>query len=88
MTTITYFFFDEFYFSLKAVYDLNGKHEGTPCMYVCVCMCVCMYVCVYVRMYVCVCMRVFFYIYLFCMLHYSEQHYMHWWFLTLSLMYI
>jgi len=26
--------------------------------------------------------------YLFCMLHYSEQYYMHWWFLTLSLMYI
>jgi hypothetical protein len=30
----------------------------------------------------------FFNIYIFCMLHYTEQHYMHWWFLALSLMYI
>jgi len=55
MATIRYFVFDEFYFSLKAVYDLNGKYEGRTCMYV-LCMYVCMYVCMYnVCMYVCMC---------------------------------
>ena len=46
-------FFDKFYFSLKAVYDFNGKYEGRACLNVCMCVCLCMYVCMYVCIYVC-----------------------------------
>ena len=36
MPNTRYFiFFDEFYISLKAVYDFNGKYEGIACLSVC-----------------------------------------------------